>query len=113
MSQRSQLSNSKQDLPLHAVLQLSPAQHDVQHGRDGLLRVVLHRSKRHQLAQTLGELLRFLVAYLLEEVLDDSLLRDVRANRESVLQLSLDPPHLLLVSIRRETFSTWREVRGR
>ena len=37
--------------------------------------------------------------YLLEEILYDSLLRDIRPDGEPILQLSFNLPHLLLVCI--------------
>ena len=40
--------------------------------------------------------------HLLEEILYDSLLGDIRANGETILELSFDLSHLLLIGVRRE-----------
>ena len=67
-------------LPLHPMLDLASSEHHVQHFHDGAF-----------------------VVLLLDEVLDDGVLGDLRADHEAPLQLLLDEIQLLLIFLSRET----------
>ena len=85
---RTKLFQSVKHLPLHPVLQLSAPDHEVDDLLDGRLGILL-----------------------LDEVLDDGVFRDLRADGEPTLELLLDPVQHLLVLLGGEAFSS-RQAAG-